>query len=157
MTTQNFVIAAADTAQTTAQTSAPKTAATVEIAGKGGFTGEATVGQLMEFQLTGLLVVFVVLGAITVVSMFSSWLLKIIAPGQYFGSAPAPAPALPAAAKAATATTIHPGLPNDKLLAILAAAAETALGQSVTIVSFATTDSNWSAQGRIAIHSSHRL
>lgn len=160
MSTQNFVIAATDAAQATAQTSAPKTVATVEVAGKGGFTGQATVGQLVEFQLTGLLVVFVVLGAITVVSIFSSWLLKIIAPNQYFGTATAKTPAVPAAAgarPAAAATTIHPGLPNDKLLAILVAAAEAAIGESVSIVSFAATDSNWSTQGRIAIHSSHRL
>ena len=157
----NIVIAASD-ARTgeAAQPSAPKTVATAEVEGKGGFTTQATVGQLAEFQLTGLLVVFVVLGSITVVSMLSSWLLKVIAPGQYFGTAPAKAPALPAAAAArpaVAAATIHPGLPDDKLLVILAAAAEAALGKSVSIVSFATTDGNWSAQGRIAIHSSHRL
>jgi hypothetical protein len=77
-------------AQAAAQTGAPKTVATTQVEGKGGFAAQATVGQLMEFQLTGLLVVFVVLGAITVVSMFSSWLLKIIAPNQYFGKAKVP-------------------------------------------------------------------
>jgi hypothetical protein len=151
-------------AQAAAQTGAPKTVATTQVEGKGGFAAQATVGQLMEFQLTGLLVVFVVLGAITLVSMISSWLLKILAPGQYFGTtAQAPAPPAAAVAKpavarpAAATTTIHPGLADDKLLAILVAAAEAAIGKSVSIVSFGPIDSNWSAQGRIAIHSSHRL
>jgi hypothetical protein len=91
-TNTSLVVAAADSAvtQTTAQTSAPPTVATTQVEGKGGFTAQATVGQLMEFQLTGLLVVFVVLGAITVVSMFSSWLLKIVAPNQYYGKSKTP-------------------------------------------------------------------
>ena len=67
-----------------AQTNAQNTVATVaEVAGKGGFTADATVGQLLEFQFTGLLVVFVVLGAITIVSSLISRILKIVAPDQY--------------------------------------------------------------------------
>jgi hypothetical protein len=141
------------------QPGAQKTVATAEVAGKGGFTTNETVGQLLEFQLTGLLVVFVVLGSITLVSMFSSWLLKILAPSQYYGTlAKAPlAPPAPVAraAAAVAAKTIHPGLSNEKLLVILAAAAEEAIGKPVTVVSFSTSHSNWSTQGRIAIHSSH--
>jgi hypothetical protein len=43
------------------------------------------VGELVEFQATGLLVVFVVLGAITAISALMSWLLKVLLPNQYYG------------------------------------------------------------------------
>ena len=61
------------------------TVATTEAKGKGGFSEKPTVGELAEFQVTGLLVVFVVLGAITAISGLMSWLLKVLAPEQYYG------------------------------------------------------------------------
>ncbi len=51
----------------------------------GGFSNKPTVGELAEFQATGLLVVFVVLGAITAISALLSWLLKVLLPNQYYG------------------------------------------------------------------------
>ena len=54
-------------------------------ANKGGFSAQPTVGELVEFQATGLLVVFVVLGAITAISAMLSWLLKVLLPNQYYG------------------------------------------------------------------------
>ncbi len=51
----------------------------------GGFSATPTVGELVEFQATGLLVVFVVLGAITAISALMSWLLKVLLPNQYYG------------------------------------------------------------------------
>ena len=68
--------------QTNAQESR---AVVVEVAGKGkgGFSAEPKLGELVEFQLTGLLVVFSVLGSITLVCYLISLVLKTIAPDQY--------------------------------------------------------------------------
>lgn len=145
-----------------------------EGAGKGGFSEQATLGELVEFQLTGLLVVFVVLGSLTVLSYLIGWLLKSIAPDQYYGKAkashtsapvakaPAPVPVPKPAAPAAPATpaTIHPGLTDEQLMAILAVAATEALGQAVAVVSFrplGSMDWTWSIQGRVQHHTSHAL
>ncbi len=149
-----------------------------EGAGKGGFSEQATLGELVEFQFTGLLVVFVVLGSLTVLSYLIGWLLKRIAPDQYHGKvkashpsapvakAPAPAPAPKPAAVVTPApppaapVTIHPGLSDEQLMAILAVAATEALGQAVAVVSFrplGSMDWTWSIQGRVQHHTSHAL
>ena len=146
--------------------------------GKGGFSEQATLGQMIEFQFTGLLVVFVVLGALTVLCYLIGWALKTVAPDQYYGkpkathalppAAKAPAPAAKPAAVAATPVpapavgpaTIHPGLTDEQLMAILAVAATEALGQAVAVVSFRPLDSmdwTWSIQGRVQHHTSHAL
>ena len=65
-------------AQTVATTAAPAKK-------DGGFSANPTAGELIEFQLTGLLVVFVVLGAITAISALMSWMLKTFLPSQYYG------------------------------------------------------------------------
>ena len=151
--------------------------AAAEGTGKGGFGETATLGQLAEFQLTGLLVVFVVLGSLTFLCYLIGWILKTVAPDQYHGKAkaihaaapaakaPVPAPKPVAAAPAMVAptaapATIHPGLSDEQLMAILAVAATEALGQAVAIVSFRPLDSmdwTWSMQGRVQHHSSHTL
>ena len=77
-TTQAIVVASAETAPAATQ-------AVVATEGKGGFSAKPTVGEIVEFQLTGLLVVFVVLGAITAISSLLSTLLKTFAPNQYYG------------------------------------------------------------------------
>ena len=145
-----------------------------EGAGKGGFSEKASLGELVEFQFTGLLVVFVVLGSLTVLSYLIGWLLKRIAPDQYHGKAkashtsapvakapaPAPVPApkpAPAATPPAAPATIHPGLTDEQLMAILAVAATEALGQAVAVVSFrplGSMDWTWSIQGRGQHHTS---
>ncbi len=158
----SLVLASADTAtaQTVATTVAP---------GKkdGGFSAKPTVGELAEFQATGLLVVFVVLGSITAISALLSWLLKVLLPNQYYGkTAPAPAakaaPAAPAAkaAPVAPAAVTSSGLSQEKLLVILTAAAHEMLGVPVSVVSFrplTSADTLWTAQGRASHHSSHKL
>lgn len=151
--------------------------AAAEETGKGGFGETATLGQLVEFQLTGLLVVFVVLGSLTFLCYLIGWILKTVAPDQYHGkpkaihatapAAKAPAPKPVAAAPAATApvtavapATIHPGLSDEQLIAILSVAATEALGQAVAVVSFrplGSMDWTWSIQGRVQHHSSHAL
>ena len=146
-----------------------------EGAGKGGFSEQATLGELVEFQFTGLLVVFVVLGSLTVLCYLIGWVLKTIAPDQYYGKAkavkpaapvakvppPAPKPAAATPAVVAPApTSIHPGLTDEQLMAILAVAATEALGQAVAVVSFrplGSMDWTWSIQGRVQHHTSHAL
>ncbi len=158
-------------------TVATSVAAAEPAVGKGGFGENATLGQLVEFQLTGLMVVFVVLGSLTILSYLIGWILKTVAPDQYHGKpkavhppvaakTPPPAAAKPAApiaqaqAVATAPATIHPGLSDEQLMAILAVAATEALGQAVNIVSFRPLDSmdwTWSIQGRVQHHTSHTL
>lgn len=149
---------------------ATKTVATTVAPAKkdGGFSAKPTVGELVEFQATGLLVVFVVLGAITAISALMSWLLKVMLPNQYYGkNAPAPAAkaaapvAKPAPVAAAAQAAVTPtGLTQEKLLVILTAAAHEVLGVPVSVVSFrpiGSADALWTVQGRAAHHSSHKL
>lgn len=161
----SLVLASADTA---APAATQTVATTVARAKKdGGFSAEPTVGELVEFQLTGLLVVFVVLGAITGISGLLSWLLKVLAPNQYYGkNVPAPGataapPAKPApVAAAAPAAVTSSGLSQEKLLVILTAAAHEVLGAPVSVVSFrpvGSADALWAVQGRATHHSSHKL
>jgi hypothetical protein len=161
-------LAAATQAPATTQT----TVATVVQApakGKGGFSAAPTFGELLEFQFTGLLVVFVVLGGLTLVCNLIAQTLKIIAPRHYDGSVDAAAAAPPVPVAAATpvaatpvaaAKTVHPGLSDDRLLAILTVAVEHVLGQSAAVVKFrhmGSMDWTWSVQGRVGIHNSHNI
>lgn len=83
-TAENTVVVASTTGSPEAATQA--VANTVAPAKKGGgFSANPTAGELVEFQATGLLVVFVVLGAITAISALMSWLLKTFLPTQYYG------------------------------------------------------------------------
>ena len=167
--TNSLVLAAQDTATAVAQNTV---AAVTAVAGKGGFAANATLGQLVEFQLTGLLVVFTVLGGLTLMCVLMAWLLKTLAPDQYYcrKTADQPAPALkpapvatqppPAATQPVAPATIHPGLADEELIAILAVAATEAVGQAVSIVKFrhmGSMDWTWSVQGRVGQHSSHTL
>ena len=152
-----------------AQPAATQTVATTAAPAKrdGGFSAKPTAGELVEFQLTGLLVVFVVLGAITAISALMSWMLKTFLPSQYYGkTTPAPAakaaPAAPAAkaAPVGAATATPSGLTQEKLLVILTAAAHEVLGVPVSVVSFrpvGSADALWTVQGRATHHSSHKL
>ena len=85
-TTNTLVVASAETAPATVQTAVATVGAGQ---GKGGFSAKPSIGEIAEFQATGLLVVFVVLGSITAISMLMSWLLKILAPTQYYGKSKA--------------------------------------------------------------------
>lgn len=152
---------------------AQKTVATAQKkTGDGAFSDKPTLGELVEFQITGLLVVFVVLGGITLLCGLMAKILAAIAPDAFYGkkkptaspvAAPAPAaPAKPApvAVAAPVAASVHPGLSDDRLLAILATVAQEVLGQSASVVKFrpmGAMDWTWSQQGRATHHSSHKL
>ena len=167
MSTSHSLVMAA--AQDKTATVVQQAAATVsEVAGKGGFEANATVGQLIEFQFTGLLVVFTVLGGLTLICVLIAWIIKTLAPDQYYcrdkatpAMPPPPAaPPNPTVTPGASPATIHPGLADEELLVILAAAATEAMGQAVSVVSFrhmGTMDWTWSVQGRVGQHTSHTL
>ena len=167
-----FVVADSSAVQEAAKAvSEGAVAVVVDAAENTGFTANVTLGQVVEFQLTGLLVVFTVLGGLTLMLYLVAWLLKTFAPDQYYcrkatpvAPAPKPAPAAQAAAVAASAppvvASIHPGLSDEELVAILAVAASEGIGQSVTVVKFRPMDSmdwTWSVQGRVGLHSSRKL
>lgn len=154
-------------AQNTA-VSAVQSAATAvtEVVGKGGFTADASIAQLVEFQFTGLLVVFVVLGGLTAMCSLMAWIIKTVAPGQYYGNKtvaeahiPHTTQTKPVAAHEPVPTGIHPGLTDEEFIAILAVAAADVLGHTVSVVRFRTTGSMdwvWPIQGRASHHSSHQ-
>ena len=165
-----LVLASAEGTAAAQPGEAQQTVATTQAPAKqGGFSEKPTMGEIIEFQLTGLLVVFVVLGAITGISMFLSWCLKTFVPSQYYGkampaaakAAPAPAPKPAAAATAAKApAAVSGGLSQEKILVLLTAAAHEVFGSSASVVSFrpaGSSDALWSIHGRAAHHSSHKL
>ncbi|MBK7423261.1 MAG: hypothetical protein IPJ48_09260 [Propionivibrio sp.] len=132
--------------------------------GKGGFSANATLGEMLEFQLTGLLVVFVVLGGLTIMCVLMAWILKTLAPDQYYcreKTAPViPTPPVaklaPADVQAPMPSSLHPGLDDEELIVLLAVAATEALGQAVSVVKFrhmGSMDWTWSVQGRVSLHS----
>jgi len=140
--------------------------AAADVVGKGGFSANETIGQMIEFQLTGLLVVFTVLGGLTLMCVLMAWILKTVAPDQYYGkkkAAPlAPVESRPAVASvpAVAAGGIHPGLSDQELVILLAVAASEQLGKHANVVRFRPMDSmdwSWSLQGRVGLHNSHKL
>ena len=55
--------------------------------------------------------------------------------------------------------SIHPGLTDEQLFAILVVAATEVLGEAVTVVKFRSMHSmdwTWSQQGRVLLHTSHK-
>lgn len=132
----------------------------VVVPGKGGFSPQASVAELLEFQFTGLLVVFFVLGALTLIC---SVMARIFAcfPALHSGM-PNPSPVSPAASTPpvpASSGSIHPGLADEKLLALLAVSAQEVLGQQVALVRFRPMDSRdwiWPVQGRVGLHGTHQ-
>ena len=146
-----LVLASAEGAAAAQPGVAEQTVATTQApAKKESFSENPSMGEIIEFQATGLLVVFVVLGAITGISMFMSWCLKTFLPSQYYGkampaaakAAPAPAPKS-AAAPAAKAPVAAPGgLSQEKILVLLTAVAHEMFGSSASVVSFRPTGSS---------------
>lgn len=169
MNTPLVVAALQDTAAAVKDSSIAQdaAAAAANVVGKGGFSAQATLGQMLEFQLTGLMVVFVVLGGLTIMCYLMGWILRTVAPDQYYGKkkttpvAPAEAAARPVAAAVPVAPAgIHPGLSDEQLVILLAVAASEQLGQHATVVRFRPMDSmdwSWSLQGRVGLHNSHQL
>lgn len=115
-----------------------------------------SLGSLVEFQLTGLIVVMVVLISLSLICAAIGRLLRSL---QGTSAVPTvPAPVQPIVQTVAT-SGIHPGLTDQELVLLLTAAAWEALGSPVRIEKFrplTARDLNWSAQGRSVLQS-HRL
>ncbi len=114
-----------------------------------------TLGGLVEFQFTGLIVVIVVLAGLSLICSAIGRLIKkmertgkaVVVPV----AAPLPTPIVPQSG-------IHPGLTDQQLVVLLAAAASEMLGGPVRVDTFrplTAKDLNWSAQGRSVLQSHH--
>ena len=119
-----------------------------------GKVSNYAIGDLLEFQGVGfVLVLFVLTGLWGLISLVS-YIVKILGldkPAVGAGSKPAPATTV-----AATAKTIHPGMSDEQFVAIVSAAAAHALGgKPVSVVKFKplnTMDWTWAVQGRVSLH-----
>lgn len=125
---------------------------------KDGQTVPYTLGSLVEFQLTGLVVVIVVLAGLSIICAAIGRLIKALDRGAV-ATLPIASPILEQPASPATATGIQPpGLTDQHLLVLLTAAASEAIGRPVRIEKFLSISKagNWAVQGRSELHS-HRL
>ena len=117
-----------------------------------------TLGSLVEFQLTGLIVVIVVLAGLSLICAAIGRLIKSLestAPAD----APVPVTVQPAALQVTGTSGIHPGLTDQQLVVLLTAAASELLGGPVRVDKFrplTAKDLNWAVQGRSDLQS-HRL
>jgi Na+-transporting methylmalonyl-CoA/oxaloacetate decarboxylase gamma subunit len=108
------------------------------------------INNLLEFQGVGFVLVLFVLAGLWGLVSFVSYIVKMMGLAQV----PANAGSKPAAAS--SAKTIHPGMSDEKFVAIISAAAAHALGgKPVSVVKFKplnTMDWTWAVQGRVSLH-----
>ena len=124
---------------------------------KDGQVAPYTLGNLIEFQLTGLIVVLVVLVGLSLICSLIGRLITTV--DKKVPGLPATAPAIVPSPSPAPASGIHPGLTDQQLVVLLTAAATEAIGGPVRIGSFRAVNNrggNWAAQGRSELQS-HRL
>ena len=115
-----------------------------------------TLGGLVEFQFTGLIVVIVVLAGLSLICSAIGRLLKKLEPANAATVVPV---ATPLATPAVPQSGIHPGLTDQQLVVLMTAAASELLGGPVRVDKFkplTAKDLNWAAQGRSVLQS-HRL
>jgi|APHig6443717497_1056834.scaffolds.fasta_scaffold254687_1 hypothetical protein len=116
-----------------------------------------TLGNLIEFQFTGLIVVIVVLAGLSLICSLIGRLLRSLSTSAATAAA-APVTVTPPA-PTVSISGIHPGLTDQQLVVLLTAAATEILGESVRVEKFrplTSKDLNWAAQGRSVLQS-HRL
>ena len=95
-----------------------------------------TLGNLLEFQVTGLIVVILVLAGLSLVCAAIGRVIK----GVERGKTPSPAAAAaPQATSAVSDSGIHPGLTDQQLVVLLTAAATEAVGNPVRIIESSST------------------
>lgn len=115
----------------------------------------SSLGAQTEFMLYGLALVMGVLTLLWGVCNLNYLIAKLVA-----GKKPNTTPNMPKLQAAPMADMQATAVgPETRLVAILAAAATEALGQSVRIVRFNpvhTSDATWVIQGRASHHSSHQ-
>ena len=125
--------------------------------GRDGKPQTSTIGGLVEFQLTGLIVVVLVLAGLSIVCSLTGRLIKRLEQGTR--SQPLPQPSRSPDSAPSSETSVHPGLSEQQLVVLLTAAATEAVGDPVRVEKFrpfSSRDWNWAAQGRMGLHS-HRL
>lgn len=124
-----------------------------------------TLGALVEFQLTGLIVVILVLTGLYLACAGIGRLIRMLersaepTPAATITVSPIVSPVATASAPAFSPSTIHPGLTDQQLVVMLTAAATEIIGSPVRIGKLrplTARDHSWSAQGRSELHS-HRL
>jgi len=119
-----------------------------------------SLGSLVEFQCTGLIVVIVVLTSLSLICSLIGRLVTALEGSSAVTSVPAPSPArLGASVPNMAGAGIHPGLSDQQLVVLLTAAASEALGEAVRVERFrplTSRDLNWAAKGRSDLQS-HRL
>jgi hypothetical protein len=121
-----------------------------------GTTADYSLGGLVEFQVTGLIVVLVVLISLSLICAAIGRLLNVLHTPETSPVTVTPAASTPAPPPA---VTIHPGLSDQQLVVLLTAAANEMLGETVRIERLRPLngrDQNWAAQGRHALQD-HRL
>lgn len=129
---------------------------------KDGQPHSSTLGGLMEFQFTGLIVVMVVLLSLYLICAGIGRLLRGVQ--RAFASRSVSVPSAPLttltpAAPNPLTSGIHPGLTDQQLAVILTAAAQEAVGGPVRVERFrplTDRDLDWAAKGRRDLQS-HQL
>lgn len=123
---------------------------------KDGTVVPYTLGSLVEFQFTGLIVVIVVLAGLSLVCAAIGRLIKKL---EGDGAAASASAAVLSSVPVVSVPGIHPGLTDQQLVVLLTAAASELLDGPVRVDKFrplTSKDLNWSAQGRSGLQS-HRL
>jgi hypothetical protein len=118
-----------------------------------GVVSNYGVGNLLNFQLMGFVLVLCVLAGLWGLVSLVSYIVKVLG----FAEQSKTAQPKPAAVSASGAKTIHPGMSDEQFVAIMSAAAAHALGGAqVSLVKFKplnTMDWTWAIQGRVSLHS----
>lgn len=128
---------------------------------KEGTVTTCNLGNLVEFQFTGLIVVILVLSGLSILCAVIGRFIRRLETGTAAAvtlAVPPPA-VVPAASPRSVEPGIHPGLTDQQLVVLLTAAASEVLGGPVRVDKFrplTARDLNWSAQGRSQLHT-HRL
>lgn len=119
-----------------------------------------TLGEALQSQSAVIVIFGVMVTIVLILIAMVQWRMLSVLQGMSAGKVSgAQAPAAVAQAPVAAApTTLHPGLSDEKLFAIITAAVVHALGENVKVVSFKPTDtSNWTNQGRSDLHSQRKV
>jgi len=114
------------------------------------------VGDLLNFQLTGFVLVLCVLAGLWGLISLVSYIIKVLGFAEQSKPAQPKAAAAAVSAPATGAQTIHPGMSDEQFIAIISAAAAYACGGAqVSVVKFKplhTMDWTWAIQGRVSLH-----
>ncbi len=122
-----------------------------------------SIGESLRFQLTGLVVVFIVLGAIwalmEIIGAFFKRRQAALDAAKKVSQAPVAIPPVPAPVVSAPPAPLESGSgPSAEITAVIAAAVHMTLGPRFRIHSIAPVSENldWAREGRRTIFASHK-